>query len=82
MLKMMPKLDQIVRVGLVALLVGGATLHGEEVAELKSGLAVHIGSDSPQPALDLATTGRWIVHSVCPSPMADWSRWPASRSRD
>jgi outer membrane protein assembly factor BamB len=68
MLKLMPMLNQIVHVGLVALLLSGATLHGGDVAELKSGLAVHVCQDSPRPALDLATTGRWIVHSVCPSP--------------
>jgi outer membrane protein assembly factor BamB len=55
---------------LAAILLTGATLPGGEVAELKSGVAVHVCSGSPKPGLDLAATGRWVVHTLCASPEA------------
>jgi outer membrane protein assembly factor BamB len=62
----MPK--QVLCAFLAAVLLAGAMLRGEEVAELKAGVAVHVCSGSPRPSLDLAATGRWVVHTVCGSP--------------
>ena len=61
-------LKQISHAVLAAILLIGATLRGGEAAELKSGVAVHVCSDSPKPGLDLAATGRWVVHAICGSP--------------
>lgn len=52
---------------LAAALLSAATIHGAEVVEAKAGVAIHVCAGSPQPALDLASTGRWVVQSLCPN---------------
>ena len=52
---------------LAAVLLSAATIHAAELVEAKAGVAIHVCAGASQPALDLASTGRWVVQSLCPN---------------